>query len=69
MKATVVEFSIGVGGMVGVGGMGGVGGVGGVGSAGWRHVTAACLSCVRTRPPSAHELREAFFAGTHYYTP
>uniref|UniRef100_A0A2A4J023 Rapamycin-insensitive companion of mTOR domain-containing protein n=1 Tax=Heliothis virescens TaxID=7102 RepID=A0A2A4J023_HELVI len=29
----------------------------------WRHVTADCLACVRTRPPSSHELREAFFAG------
>ena len=29
----------------------------------WRHITADCLACVRTRPPSAHELREAFFAG------
>lgn len=31
----------------------------------WRHVTADCLACVRTRPPSSHELREAFFAGRH----
>ncbi|KAJ8732665.1 hypothetical protein PYW07_015264 [Mythimna separata] len=29
----------------------------------WRHITADCLACVRTRPPSSHELREAFFAG------
>lgn len=29
----------------------------------WRHATADCLACVRTRPPSSHELREAFFAG------
>ncbi|CAG9785139.1 unnamed protein product [Diatraea saccharalis] len=29
----------------------------------WRHSTAECLACVRTRPPSSHELREAFFAG------
>ncbi|XP_026729335.1 rapamycin-insensitive companion of mTOR [Trichoplusia ni] len=28
----------------------------------WRHATADCLACVRTRPPSSHELREAFFA-------
>lgn len=28
----------------------------------WRHITADCLACVRTRPPSSHELREAFFA-------
>lgn len=29
----------------------------------WRHVSTDCLACVRTRPPSSHELREAFFAG------
>lgn len=29
----------------------------------WRHGTADCLACARTRPPSSHELREAFFAG------
>ncbi|XP_059062145.1 rapamycin-insensitive companion of mTOR [Achroia grisella] len=29
----------------------------------WRHSTSDCLVCVRTRPPSSHELREAFFAG------
>lgn len=29
----------------------------------WRHATGDCLACVRTRPPSSHELREAFFAG------
>lgn len=29
----------------------------------WRHSTADCLACVPTRPPSSHELREAFFAG------
>ncbi|XP_045534255.1 rapamycin-insensitive companion of mTOR [Papilio machaon] len=29
----------------------------------WRHSTADCLACVKTRPPSSHELREAFFAG------
>lgn len=29
----------------------------------WQHSTADCLACVRTRPPSSHELREAFFAG------
>ncbi|XP_052751154.1 rapamycin-insensitive companion of mTOR [Galleria mellonella] len=29
----------------------------------WRHSAADCLVCVRTRPPSSHELREAFFAG------
>ncbi|XP_045493757.1 rapamycin-insensitive companion of mTOR isoform X2 [Colias croceus] len=28
----------------------------------WRHATRDCLACVRTRPPSSHELREAFFA-------
>ncbi|XP_068630282.1 rapamycin-insensitive companion of mTOR [Battus philenor] len=28
----------------------------------WRHSTNDCLACVRTRPPSSHELREAFFA-------
>ncbi|XP_046960135.1 rapamycin-insensitive companion of mTOR [Vanessa cardui] len=28
----------------------------------WRHATSQCLACVRTRPPSSHELREAFFA-------
>lgn len=31
----------------------------------WRHSAADCLACVRTRPPSSHELREAFFAGTY----
>ncbi|RVE41299.1 hypothetical protein evm_014048 [Chilo suppressalis] len=29
----------------------------------WRHSVAECLACMRTRPPSSHELREAFFAG------
>lgn len=29
----------------------------------WRHSTVDCLACVPTRPPSTHELREAFFAG------
>lgn len=29
----------------------------------WRHISSDCLACVRTRPPSSHELREAFFAG------
>lgn len=29
----------------------------------WRHVASDCLACVKTRPPSSHELREAFFAG------
>lgn len=29
----------------------------------WRHATVDCLACVPTRPPSTHELREAFFAG------
>lgn len=29
----------------------------------WRHSTSDCLACVRTRPPSSHELREMFFAG------
>lgn len=29
----------------------------------WRHSTIDCLACVPTRPPSTHELREAFFAG------
>jgi hypothetical protein len=29
----------------------------------WRHSAADCLACVRTQPPSVHELREAFFAG------
>ncbi|XP_013141294.1 PREDICTED: rapamycin-insensitive companion of mTOR [Papilio polytes] len=28
----------------------------------WRHSTNDCLACVKTRPPSSHELREAFFA-------
>ncbi|CAK1553660.1 unnamed protein product [Leptosia nina] len=28
----------------------------------WKHVARDCLVCVRTRPPSSHELREAFFA-------
>ncbi|XP_038210521.1 rapamycin-insensitive companion of mTOR-like [Zerene cesonia] len=28
----------------------------------WRHAARDCLACVRTRPPSSHELREAFFA-------
>ncbi|XP_061377778.1 rapamycin-insensitive companion of mTOR [Danaus plexippus] len=28
----------------------------------WRHVASDCLACVKTRPPSSHELREAFFA-------
>ncbi|XP_053602519.1 rapamycin-insensitive companion of mTOR [Plodia interpunctella] len=28
----------------------------------WKHSAAECLACVRTRPPSSHELREAFFA-------
>lgn len=28
----------------------------------WRHNPNNCLACVRTRPPSTHELREAFFA-------
>ncbi|XP_045512078.1 rapamycin-insensitive companion of mTOR [Pieris brassicae] len=28
----------------------------------WKHGTRDCLACVRTRPPSSHELREAFFA-------
>ncbi|CAH2075234.1 unnamed protein product, partial [Iphiclides podalirius] len=28
----------------------------------WRHSTSDCLACVQTRPPSSHELREAFFA-------
>ncbi|XP_052738397.1 rapamycin-insensitive companion of mTOR [Bicyclus anynana] len=32
------------------------------GKAVWRHAAADCLACVRTRPPSSHELREAFFA-------
>ncbi|GBP15175.1 Rapamycin-insensitive companion of mTOR [Eumeta japonica] len=31
-------------------------------SSAWRHATNNCLACARTRPPSAHELREAFFA-------
>ncbi|XP_060801043.1 rapamycin-insensitive companion of mTOR [Amyelois transitella] len=30
----------------------------------WKHSAADCLACVRTRPPSSHELREAFFAPT-----
>ncbi|XP_034824961.1 rapamycin-insensitive companion of mTOR [Maniola hyperantus] len=34
----------------------------GVKAAVWRHSAADCLACVRTRPPSSHELREAFFA-------
>ncbi|XP_063379404.1 rapamycin-insensitive companion of mTOR [Cydia fagiglandana] len=29
----------------------------------WRHAANECLACVRTRPPSSHELREAFFLG------
>ncbi|XP_063621105.1 rapamycin-insensitive companion of mTOR [Cydia splendana] len=29
----------------------------------WRHAASECLACVRTRPPSSHELREAFFLG------
>lgn len=29
----------------------------------WRHSAVDCLACVPTRPPSTHELREAFFAG------
>ncbi|KAJ2946926.1 hypothetical protein O0L34_g16268 [Tuta absoluta] len=29
----------------------------------WRHHAADCLACVPTRPPSSHQLREAFFAG------
>ncbi|XP_061709470.1 LOW QUALITY PROTEIN: uncharacterized protein LOC133519480 [Cydia pomonella] len=29
----------------------------------WRHAANECLACVRTRPPSSHELREAFFFG------
>lgn len=29
----------------------------------WRHSNIDCLACVPTRPPSTHELREAFFAG------
>ncbi|CAG5039959.1 unnamed protein product [Parnassius apollo] len=28
----------------------------------WRHSTNDCIACVRTRPPSSYELREAFFA-------
>lgn len=32
----------------------------------WRHSTNDCLACVKTRPPSSHELREAFFAGTMF---
>lgn len=35
-----------------------------VGRGRWRHSASDCLACVRTRPPSSHELREAFFAGT-----
>lgn len=27
------------------------------------HAPAACLACVRARPPSSHELRLAFFSG------
>lgn len=33
----------------------------------WRHSAGDCLACVRTRPPSSHELREAFFAGKPSY--
>ncbi|XP_072940990.1 rapamycin-insensitive companion of mTOR isoform X2 [Epargyreus clarus] len=40
-----------------------VSGAGGVARQRWRHSAAQCLACVRTRPPSSHELREAFFAG------
>ncbi|KAL4710437.1 hypothetical protein ACJJTC_008839 [Scirpophaga incertulas] len=29
----------------------------------WRHSPSDCLACVRTRPPSSQELREAFFSG------
>lgn len=29
----------------------------------WNHVASDCLACARIRPPSSHELREAFFAG------
>ncbi|KAI8428632.1 hypothetical protein MSG28_007368 [Choristoneura fumiferana] len=29
----------------------------------WRHAANECLVCTRTRPPSSHELREAFFLG------
>ncbi|XP_047986366.1 rapamycin-insensitive companion of mTOR [Leguminivora glycinivorella] len=29
----------------------------------WKHAANECLACVRTRPPSSHELREAFFLG------
>lgn len=28
----------------------------------WQHSSNNCLACVRTRPPSSYELREAFFA-------
>ena len=33
----------------------------------WRHSAGDCLACVRTRPPSSHELREAFFAGNELF--
>lgn len=29
----------------------------------WRHSANECLVCARSRPPSSHELREAFFLG------
>ncbi|XP_039749145.1 rapamycin-insensitive companion of mTOR [Pararge aegeria] len=36
--------------------------ISGIKGAVWRHAASDCLACVRTRPPSSHELREAFFA-------